>query len=139
MSGARIDPAAVKQQPYYTHAVARLGQPVFLTGQVAWDVDGTVVGIGDIETQVMKAWANLEAVLADLNATVGDIVKLTTYATDRAFIPSIHRERAKRYTTGHYPASTFIHVAGLAHPDLMVEIEAIVILPNHHPIFARSN
>jgi 2-iminobutanoate/2-iminopropanoate deaminase len=124
-----VNPAGVRKVTGYTHAVVRAGTPVFLTGQVAWDLDGNVVGVGDIATQVAKVWENLRAVLADLGAGVDDIVKLTTYTTDRAYRDAIGAERAKHFPAGELPASTFLVVAGLADPDLLVEIEAIAILP----------
>lgn len=136
--GIRIDPADVAPQTYYTHAILRPGRPVFLTGQVAWDVSGAVVGVGDIEAQIALVWANIDAILRDLGATTADIVKLTTYALDRKFIPAIHAERARHFAAGAFPASTFIQVAGLADEDLLVEVEATLILPDDHPAFAAE-
>jgi enamine deaminase RidA (YjgF/YER057c/UK114 family) len=134
----RIDPITVKSRPYYAHAVARQGTPVFLTGQVAWDEDGKVLGVGDIEAQIEQVWRNIRSVVDEAGAEIGDIVKLTTYATDRAFIPALHAERAKHFTPGGFPASTFIQVLGLAEPDLLVEVEAVLMLPDDHPVFLES-
>jgi enamine deaminase RidA (YjgF/YER057c/UK114 family) len=114
--------------PTYSHAVVRQGTPVFLTGQVAWDADGSVVGVGDPGTQAEKAWENIDLVLAEIGATREDIVKLTTYATDLAHLPAIGAVRAEKFAEGRYPASTFLLVAGLADPDLLVEIEVVVVV-----------
>jgi enamine deaminase RidA (YjgF/YER057c/UK114 family) len=114
---------------YYNHAVVKSGTPVFLTGQVAWDKEGKVVGVGDIAAQIAQVWKNIDALLADLGAARQDIVKIVTFATSREFIPALHAERSRFFGSGPFPASTFIMVAGLAEPELLVEVDAVVMLP----------
>lgn len=123
-----VNPAGLKQQSYYNHAVIRDGTPVFLTGQVSWDNNGNVVGAGDIARQVDQTYRNLGLLLADMGAGPQNVVKLTTYATDRAFIAELHRGRTAFFDGHPLPASTFILVAGLADPDLLIEIEAIAVI-----------
>ncbi len=123
-----VNPPGLKRQDYYNHAVVKPGVPVFLTGQVAWDAAGNIVGAGDIAAQIAQVWQNIDLLLAELGAQRSDIVKIVTYALDRAFIPALHRERGKFFGTGPYPASTFIMVAGLAEPDLLVEIDVTLML-----------
>jgi enamine deaminase RidA (YjgF/YER057c/UK114 family) len=123
-----VNPRALKAQSYYNHAVVKPGMPVFLTGQVAWDIEGKIVGVGDIAAQIAQTWWNIDAVLTELGAARHDIVKIVTYATSRDNLPAIHAERARFFGEGPYPASTFILVAGLAEPDLMVEIDVTVML-----------
>lgn len=123
-----VNPAALKRQGYYNHAVVTGGTPVFLTGQVAWDRDGQVVGTGDIAAQVAQVWRNIDALLQELGAPRTAIVKLVTYATSRDFLPALHAGRADFFGEGPYPASTFVMVAGLADPDLLVEIDVTVML-----------
>lgn len=125
-----INPTAVRQVSGYSHALVKSGTPVFVTGQVAWDLDGSVVGKGDIAVQVEKTWSNIHAVLADLGAAITDVVKLTTYATDARFMQAIGEAKARQFEPGQFPASTFLVVAGLADPDLLVEIEVVVMLPD---------
>ena len=128
----RIDPEGVAARAYYTHAVVTPGAPVFLTGQVAWDSEGRVVGVGDIEAQIAQVWRNVFAVLDRIPADASHIVKLTTFATSRALIPAIHAEREKHFAPGAFPASTFIEVQGLAEPELLVEVEVTLMLPPEH-------
>ena len=135
---AASKPAELLQRPYYSHVVPRAGSPLFLTGQVAWDEKGDIVGVDDVAAQIEQVWRNIRAVLDAAGADVSDIVKLTTYATSRAFIPAIHAERAKHFAPRAFPASTFVQVAGLAEKDLMVEVEAILILPVDHPVFDEA-
>lgn len=124
-----VNPAGVREVAGYTHAVLRPGVPVFLTGQVAWDDAGAVVGVGDIAAQAAQVWRNITAVLAAVGAGLDDVVKLTTYTTDLAHRDAIGRERARHFAPGRFPASTFLVVAGLADPDLLVEIEAVAVVP----------
>jgi 2-iminobutanoate/2-iminopropanoate deaminase len=135
MSGI-VNPGTVRQVSGYSHAKIRGGVPVFLTGQVAWDLDGNVVGTGDIAVQVELAWSNIRAILDDLGATTDDIVKITTYATDPRFMGAIGEAKARQFAPGAFPASTFLVVAALADPDLLVEIEATVMIPPEHPALA---
>ena len=138
MTTIQVDPVGVRKTTGYSHAKVRRGTPIFLTGQVAWDLDGSVVGVGDIEVQADKAWSNIQAILADMGATADDIVKITTYTTDPRFKEVIGAAKAAQFTPGAFPASTFLVVAGLADPELLVEIEATVVLPDGHPFLART-
>ncbi|WP_430246143.1 RidA family protein [Neorhizobium sp. DAR64861/K0K2] len=124
-----INPKGLKQQSYYNHAKVRPGVPVFATGQVSWDENGAVVGQGDIDAQVAQTYANVGHLLEGLGATPDDIVKTVTYVTDPGFAPAIHRGRLKFFDGVELPASTFIHVAGLADPDLLLEIDVVVMIP----------
>jgi len=128
-----VNPAGVRRTTGYSHAKLRVGVPVFLTGQVAWDLDGNVVGRGDIDVQAEQAWANIHAVLRDLGATADDIVKITTYTTDARYMAAIGAAKLRQFEPDSLPASTFLVVAGLADPDLLIEIEAVLVLPPDHP------
>lgn len=123
-----INPPGLKQQSYYNHVKVRPGTPVFATGQVAWDENGEVVGVGDIDAQVAQTYRNIGLLLAGLNASADDIVKTVTYVTDPAFVSAIHRGRLKFFDSVELPASTFIHVAGLADPRLLLEIDLVVMV-----------
>ena len=124
-----FNPAGLKQQTYYNHGVMRYGQPLFLTGQVAWDAEGNVVGKGDIDVQADKIWENIGLVITGLGVGPEAIVKLTTYALSRDAIPALHRARSAFFAGRDLPASTFVVVAGLADADLLAEIDMTVILP----------
>lgn len=124
-----VNPVGLKRQSYYNHVIVRVGQPVFLTGQVAWDVDGNVVGKGDIDVQASKIWENIGIALADLGVGPDAVVKLNTYALSRETIPALHRAREAFFAGHDLPASTFVVVAGLADPDLLAEIDVTLILP----------
>lgn len=129
MKSGPFNPPGLKRQSYYNHAIVRSGQPVFLTGQVAWDVDGNVVGKGDIDAQARKIWTNIGAALSELGVGPEAVVKLNTYALSRETIPALHRAREAFFAGHELPASTFVVVAGLADPDLLAEIDVTLILP----------
>jgi enamine deaminase RidA (YjgF/YER057c/UK114 family) len=111
----------------YAHAW-RAGDLLFISGQVAMNAQGEVVGRGDTGAQAEQVFANLKKVLAAAGATFRDVIKLTILCTDPAGIPAI-REARNRALEGHTPASTLMVVAGLASSDYLVEIEAVAVVP----------
>jgi enamine deaminase RidA (YjgF/YER057c/UK114 family) len=112
----------------YTHAVVAKGTPVFITGQISLDEAGNLVGPGDIDAQVRQTWKNIQSILDQLGAGLQDIVKLTTYATDVRYMQPIGAYRRELFGDLRLPGSTFLVVTALARPELLVEIEAIVML-----------
>ncbi len=111
----------------YAHAW-RVGDLLFISGQVAMNAQGELVGRGDIGAQAEQVFANLGTVLGAAGATFRDIIKMTTLCTDAAGIPRI-REARTRALGDHTPASTLMVVAGLASPDYLLEIEAVAVIP----------
>ena len=112
----------------YSH-VAKAGDTVYIAGQIALDVDGNLVGKGDIEAQTHQVYANLQAIIEELGGSLEDIVKLTTYLTDRSHLEAFRRVR-NRFFRVPSPPNTLLFVSGLAHPDYLVEIEAVAFLPS---------
>jgi 2-iminobutanoate/2-iminopropanoate deaminase len=108
----------------YSHAieVPAGARWLHLSGQVGVRPDGTLAE--GAEAQVEQTWANILALLQAAGMTVHDLVKVTVFLTDPAHIP-LQREVRQRVLGGVTPASTLLVVAGLARPDLLVEIEAI--------------
>ena len=110
----------------YSH-VAKVGKTVYIAGQVGLDVDGNLVGEGDIEKQTRQVYANLKAILEEIGGSLDDIVKMTTYLTDRSQLEAFRRVRTN-VLREPFPPNTLLFVNGLAHPDYLVEIEAIADL-----------
>jgi enamine deaminase RidA (YjgF/YER057c/UK114 family) len=123
-----INPTDLVDKGTYSHALVRQGTPVFLTGQVAWDEKGGVVGPGDPAAQFAQVYANISRVLQGLNAKPENIVKIVTYVTDRSYKPAHIAARSAFFAGVPLPASTFIIVAGLADPGLLVEIDATLMI-----------
>ena len=104
---------------------------IHLTGQVAWDADETVVGVGNIEEQTRKCFVNIEALLNEVGGTLADVVAVTTYYTERSQLPIVQKVRCEMFTAGKEPASTSVQVAGLGHPDFLVELTPVAVIPAH--------
>jgi enamine deaminase RidA (YjgF/YER057c/UK114 family) len=111
----------------YSHVVVvEAKKTIFVSGQLARDAKGEVVGKGDMRAQIRQTGENIKAALAAAGATLNDIVKTNTYVTDiEEFFKHID---ARMEYFGALPTSTTIEVRKLAHPDLMVEIEVIAVV-----------
>ena len=113
------------------------GRVVHVTGQVAWDSDSVVVGVGDAAAQLRKSFENVRAILAEVGGDLSDIVSMTIYFLDRADLPAIQQVRAEYFPAATAPASILIQVPGLVIPELLVEVVPIaVVLPDrfHEPV-----
>ncbi|WP_371224524.1 RidA family protein [Roseovarius sp. 2305UL8-3] len=112
------------------HAVAEpVGRRVHLTGQVAWDADGNLIGGTDAEAQTHAALDHIERILDALGGTLDDIVSLTTYFTRDGDQAAISRARAARLKAEFGPAATGVRVAGLWAPEILVELTVIAVIP----------
>jgi 2-iminobutanoate/2-iminopropanoate deaminase len=122
----RTNPPTLSKPTGYTHIVEVSGaaKMVYISGQIAFDAQGNVVGAGDMKAQAEQVFKNLDAALTAAGAKFSDIVKMNTYITDMDKAPAVREVRA-RYFGDTTPASTFVKVAGLVRPELMLEIEVI--------------
>ncbi len=129
MALERLNPrdAAVPSGPYVN--AVRAGRLVFVSGQVAYGRDGQIVGVGDVEAQATQVMENVGACLLEAGARFDDVTKVTVFLVDMAHRDQVATVR-DRYFRGNNPASTLVQVAGLVHPDLLLEIEAIAVLPD---------
>ena len=112
----------------------RVGDLVFVGGQISADKSGTVVGEGDIEVQTRNVFESITTVLRSAGAEWPDVVKLNTYyvfdgdeTQSRDFWEKMTRVRLK-YLSDPGPAATAVRVSGLAYPGLLIEVEAIAVL-----------
>jgi 2-iminobutanoate/2-iminopropanoate deaminase len=111
----------------YSHVVVADGQRmIFIAGQLARDRQGNVVGKGDMRLQIRQVGENIKAALAAAGASLSDLVKTTTYVTDiEEFFK--HVDVRMEYFGAALPTSTTVEVRRLAHPDLLVEVEALAV------------
>jgi enamine deaminase RidA (YjgF/YER057c/UK114 family) len=123
-----VNPAAMAKPTGYSYAVKKSGTPIFISGQVALDGAGKLVGEGDAARQTEQAFRNLRTVVEACGGTMDDIVKITVFVTDAAFRPAVAAARQKHFKEGEYPASTYLVVSALAVPQLLVEIEAVAMI-----------
>ena len=124
MQRIELEPVDVPKAPSNAAPGIKLagGNLILVSGQVAWDAAGNVVGKGDIVAQTRQAFANLERIFAAAEATLADVVKLTIYITDLANRHAV-REIRREFLGDNTPPSTTVVVSSLVDEDLLVEIE----------------
>ena len=122
-----ISPPGLSSNPAFAPAV-QVGELLFISGQVAQDNEGNLVGPGDCEAQTRHIMSRIQTIAEAAGATMGDVVKITTFLTDLAGYPAFSRVRAETFPNSP-PASSTVIVAGLVRPEFLVEIEAIVHIP----------
>jgi 2-iminobutanoate/2-iminopropanoate deaminase len=128
MARQYINPAGLTAPPggIYNHVV-RVKDMVFISGQLARDVDGNPVGHGDIKAQYRQVWKNLCTAVEAAGGTEDDIVQTVTYVVGEENITAMREIRAE-ICPKHPPTSTMVVVAGLADSRYLVEVNAIAVL-----------
>jgi enamine deaminase RidA (YjgF/YER057c/UK114 family) len=124
-----IAPDGVAPGNGYSHVVVAEGRLVAVSGQVALDEKGQVVGEGDAAAQARQVFENLRRCLTAGGATFADVAKFTFYVTDVAVLPEVRAARDAHIDTARPPASTAVQVAALYRPELMLEVEALAVIP----------
>ena len=127
MAVTHMQPTTIHGTPGYSHVVVG-GGLAFISGQVALDPDGRLVGAGDVEAQAGQVFANLAAALADVGADFGDVLRLNSYITDASYVGAFRAVRDRVLPTPQ-PASTLVVIDTLASPDWLIEIEAVAVVP----------
>ena len=113
---------------HYAHAVEipTNSKITFTAGQVGIDPDGNVPA--DFTSQAENAWNNCIKILEANSMRMKDVVKITHFITDSANLPAYNEVRTK-FLGKDKPASTLLIVAGLARPDLLIEVEMVAAKP----------
>jgi enamine deaminase RidA (YjgF/YER057c/UK114 family) len=122
-----ICPEALSRPRGYSQVV-KVGNTVYIAGQISIGTDGNVVGKGDPESQVRQIWRNIEAAVKAAGGTLQNVVKTTTYVTNIQYAAAVRKVRDELFQSSNPPTSTLLVVAGLASPDYMVEIESIAVV-----------
>jgi enamine deaminase RidA (YjgF/YER057c/UK114 family) len=124
-----INPDTVHPPRGYTHVVDTTGtRTVYISGQVALDLDGNIVGSDDMGAQAEQIFKNLKGALDSVGATFEDVVKFTFYLTDISQMQAVRDVRNRYINTAQPPASTAVEVSQLFRPECLLEVEAIVVL-----------
>jgi 2-iminobutanoate/2-iminopropanoate deaminase len=127
----RIQPSGVYDPKAYAQCI-RVGDILYLSGQVAVDRDGEVVGRGDVGAQAEFIWRQIGAILQAAGAGYRSIVKVTTYLRDMSAREASMSVRA-RFFGDHLAASTLVGVSALARPEFLIEVEVIAVLERDPP------
>lgn len=112
----------------YSHAVRAAGELVVISGQLALDAAGELVGGTDVEEQARQVFRNLDTALTAAGATFADVVKLTFYVTDATAMPAVRLARDEWIDTAAPPASSAVQVAALIRPEFLIEVDALAVV-----------
>ena len=125
----KIDPGdGLHPLPWpYSHGW-KVGNLLFIAGQVALDEELRLIGPGDAEEQARQVWRNIQAVCEKAGGKVTDVVRVSTYLADVADVEAVHRARREFFPDGDYPVATMLQVAKLGLPGLLLETEAIAMI-----------
>lgn len=108
------------------------GTLVLISGQVALDKSGNLVGKDDFRAQVQQVFENLKAAIKAAGGTFDDVVKLNSYLVDLSpsNLAAFREVRDKYVNVKNPPASTAVQVQGLFRAEFLVEIEAVAVVKN---------
>ena len=129
-----VNPPSLAKPAGYSHAwEVQGGKTLYISGQVAFDKDGAVVGKGDLVAQFRQICENLKNLLLARGGQLNDIVKLTFYVLSKAEYKAKTREIGvvyREYFGKHFPAMTLVEVKGLYDEDqgCVIEVEAVAII-----------
>jgi 2-iminobutanoate/2-iminopropanoate deaminase len=125
-----IQPEALHQRTVnnlvlYSHVVSvEPRRLIFVSGQLARNKAGQIVGVGDMRAQLRQTLENIKAALEAAGASLSDLVRTNTYVTDIDEYFK-HVDVRMEFHSHAMPTSTTVEVRRLSQPELMVEIDAI--------------
>ena len=125
----RVTSAAVKEAPpgLWSNCL-RFGNLVFVAGLTSRGDDGrTIEGDGEYE-QACIIFRKIRSLVEAAGGTMDNVAKLTIFVTDISRNTEVWRAR-REFFTGDFPAASLVEVSALATPEILVEIEAVAVLP----------
>ena len=112
----------------HSHDLAvQVGDTIWVSGMIAFDPQGNLVGEGDTKAQADKVFSNIAEILAVGGATLNDVVKITAWLTDMRNYPAYNDARTAAFPD-RLPASSTVLSPQLVLPRLLVEIEAVAVV-----------
>ncbi len=125
-----LNPTTMAPPAGYSHvAEVSGGRLVFLSGQVATDREGKLVGPGDLAAQTRQVFENLKAGLEAVGTDFAHVVKLTYFLTDASQIAVVRGIRDMFVDPKHPPASTAVQIARLVREEFLIEVDAVAVVP----------
>lgn len=131
MTVQRLNPAGLSAPTSYAHVViAGPGRQVHVSGQVARNAAGAVVGRGDLAAQADQVFTNLRTALVAAGTDFSRVFKMVTYVVDLtpAKAAEVREVRQRHLGAAPVPAATMVGVTSLVDPDLLIEVEVIAAL-----------
>jgi enamine deaminase RidA (YjgF/YER057c/UK114 family) len=124
-----VNPPEIAGSGVYTHVVETTARrTIYISGQVALDKDGNIVGENDLRAQAAQVCENIKYALAAVGATYANVVKLNTFMTDITQIQVLRDVRRLYVNQENPPASTTVEVSRLFRPGLLIEMDATAVL-----------
>jgi 2-iminobutanoate/2-iminopropanoate deaminase len=108
-------------------AIEAKGKLVFISGMTARCPDGTIAGIGDVESQTRQVCENLKSAVEAAGGTMEDICRVDVYVRNIEHFDKIHKVR-REYFKAPAPASTMVEVTKMVSPEYLIEINAIAMI-----------
>lgn len=105
----------------------QVGETLYVSGQIAQDADGKIVGVGDMEAQARQVFANIEGVLKEAGSSFADVVKITCYVSDMRHYADYSKVRSEIFPDADIASATVIS-PGFVNPDALIEIETIAVV-----------
>jgi enamine deaminase RidA (YjgF/YER057c/UK114 family) len=127
-----LKPEGLSPANGYTHVVVTgPGKLAFISGQVANDPQGKLVGRGDLKAQTEQVFQNLKRALAAAGTSFEHVVKITWFVRDYRpdMLPVLRDVRNRYVNTAAPPASSLVGVAALFQGDYLIEVEAVAVVP----------
>ena len=122
------DGLPVPRGSYSLVNIAQPGRMVFIAGQTASDHDGKVVGVGDAKAQTRFILGKIQRAVESAGGTIDDVVALSVFTTDVRNHRDINETR-RDVLGSNFPTSTMVQVVALARPELLLEINAVAVIP----------
>jgi enamine deaminase RidA (YjgF/YER057c/UK114 family) len=125
-----LNPPSSPTPKSYHHAVAvEGGRSIYLSGQVAFDAERKIVGVGDVVAQTRQAMRNLKAAVEAGGGTMSDIVQITTHVVnyDSGQLDDITGTIAEFFSPESLPANTLVGISSLSTDGLLIEIGGIAV------------
>ena len=124
-----VNPPTSHRTVGYSHVGELLtGRPIFISGQVALDAGGNLVGPDDLRAQAAQVFRNLDAALGAVGATFDDVVKFTYFMLDIGQIALVREIRDQYVNRENPPASSAVEVRRLYRDDVLIEVEAVAVV-----------
>ena len=123
-----VIPAEISPNPNLSPGI-RVGDFLFVSGHVSSDASRNIVGVGDCEAQSRQVMSIIRGVITAAGGRMEDVAKITCFLTDMDNYPAYAKVRLETWPSNP-PASSTVGVAALVRPEFLVEVEAIVRLPD---------
>ena len=127
MKQERVDPGWTWTKKLNISAGVKVGDTVYLSGTVAFDSDGNIVGAGSVYEQSKQVFTNIKEALESTGASMADVIKITTFLTDISGYGEFGRARTEAFPN-RVPASAAYETSALIKPELLVEVETIAVI-----------